>query len=86
MVFFRTKTNITVSCAMKNTRMIVILNTQNRLDFHMTKHFRKEYHRSVSPEDYEREREVQRFYRGSSKERRHYQQEHYQHEREYNDR
>ncbi|XP_075975095.1 uncharacterized protein LOC142975866 isoform X2 [Anticarsia gemmatalis] len=50
-------------------------------------YYQKEYHRSVTPEDFERQREVQRFYRGSSKERRHqYQQEQYQNEREYNDR
>ncbi|CAB3254730.1 unnamed protein product [Arctia plantaginis] len=50
-------------------------------------YYQKEYHRSESPEDYEREREVQRFYRGSSKERRHqYHQEQYHNERAYNDR
>ncbi|CAH2982540.1 unnamed protein product [Chilo suppressalis] len=40
-------------------------------------YYQKEYRHSASDEEYEREREVQRFYRGSSKERKHQYQEQY---------
>ncbi|XP_026748831.2 smad nuclear-interacting protein 1 isoform X2 [Galleria mellonella] len=46
-------------------------------------YYQKECRRSASGDDYDREREMQRFYRGSSKERRHYQE---QYERDRNDR
>ncbi|XP_060801500.1 smad nuclear-interacting protein 1 isoform X3 [Amyelois transitella] len=48
-------------------------------------YYQKEYRNSASGEDYDREREVQRFYRGSSKDRRQYQ-EQYQYDRDRNDR
>ncbi|XP_068617314.1 smad nuclear-interacting protein 1 isoform X2 [Battus philenor] len=49
-------------------------------------YYQKEYRRSLSPENYDREREVQRFYRGSSKEHRVQYQEHYDYNRERNER
>lgn len=49
--------------------------------------YRKEYRRSQSADAYEREREVQRFYRGSSKEHRQQYADHYQqYDRERNER
>ncbi|XP_053604343.1 smad nuclear-interacting protein 1 isoform X2 [Plodia interpunctella] len=48
-------------------------------------YYQKEYHHSASGEDYDREREVQRFYRGSSKDRRQYE-EQYQYDRDRNER
>ncbi|XP_063826712.1 probable serine/threonine-protein kinase DDB_G0280133 isoform X2 [Ostrinia nubilalis] len=49
-------------------------------------YYQKEYRHSQSGEDYEREREVQRFYRGSSKERRLHYEEQFEYGRERNDR
>ncbi|KAL0880124.1 hypothetical protein ABMA27_002608 [Loxostege sticticalis] len=49
-------------------------------------YYQKEYCHSQSGEEYDREREVQRFYRGSSKERRLQYEEQYQYGRERNDR
>lgn len=40
--------------------------------YHCVMNFRREYRRSQSRDEYDRESEVQRFYRGSSKERKHY--------------